>query len=271
MEREKIMKRLAEHKLAVEKLGYKVIYIALCGSQNYGLDTPQSDIDTKAIVIPSFEHFVKNTSPVSFTHIMENEEHCDVKQVSEMFDCFKKQNINYLEILFTEYQWTDIEYKGLLKPLFDAKEQVAHLDRSRAVNCMAGMAMEKYKALEHPYPTIKWKIDKWGYDGKQLHHIIRMMVFLDRYITGYDFEKCLVDIGAAMRASMMKAKANEYSLEEARHIAQMFMGTIKDLRQEALDTGYTERPRDEGTLKLLDNVLVEVMKLGFKQELGLCR
>lgn len=267
MEKEKVMRRLMEHKAAVEALGYKVVYIALCGSQNYGLDTPESDVDTKAIVLPSFEHFVKNSPPVSFTHIMENDEHCDVKQVSEMFNCFKKQNINYLEILFTEYKWGNPEYEELLKPLFDAKEKVAHLDLSRAVNCMAGMAMEKRKALEHPYPTIKWKIEKWGYDGKQLHHILRMALFLWNYLCGLPFEKCLKNV-RPLQYSMMKAKQNKFSLEDARRLADEYMDWIHKLKEEYREV-VVNTPVDTATLELMDSVLVEVMKLGFKQELEL--
>ena len=51
--------------------------------------------------------------------------------------------------------------------------------------------MEKYKALEHRYPTLIDKIDKYGYDPKQLHHIVRIHEFLERYIDGESYEDCL--------------------------------------------------------------------------------
>ena len=40
------------------------------------------------------------------------------------------------------------------------------------------MSREKLKAMEHPYPNIKDKIEKYGYDPKQLHHIARLNDFL---------------------------------------------------------------------------------------------
>ena len=38
---------------------YNIIAIMCYGSQNYGLDTSNSDFDTKAIVLPSFEDLVR--------------------------------------------------------------------------------------------------------------------------------------------------------------------------------------------------------------------
>ena len=90
------MKRLMEHAAAVVKiLGTKdrIVFIALQGSQNYGLDYEGSDIDTKCVVLPTLDDIIENRKPISTTHVMENEEHCDIKDIRLMFDCYKKQNI----------------------------------------------------------------------------------------------------------------------------------------------------------------------------------
>ena len=41
---------------------------------------------------------------------MENNEHIDVKDIRLMFDNFKKQNINFLEILFTKFGIVNEKY-----------------------------------------------------------------------------------------------------------------------------------------------------------------
>jgi predicted nucleotidyltransferase len=79
MDKDFIMNRLFEHMNDVGNK--KIIYIALQGSQNYKLDTEESDIDTKAFVLPSFRDIVLNKKPESYTHEMENLEHCDVKDI----------------------------------------------------------------------------------------------------------------------------------------------------------------------------------------------
>lgn len=89
--RQKIMARMREHLVPVlEHCRGSWVGLFLQGSQNYNLDYEGSDIDTKAIMLPSFSDFVLNAKPLSTTHIMENNEHVDFKDIRLMFDCIKK-------------------------------------------------------------------------------------------------------------------------------------------------------------------------------------
>lgn len=109
--RQKIMARMREHLVPVlEHCRGGWVGLFLQGSQNYNLDYEGSDIDTKAIMLPSFSDFVLNAKPLSTTHIMENNEHVDFKDIRLMFDCIKKQNVNFVEILFTPYSIINPEY-----------------------------------------------------------------------------------------------------------------------------------------------------------------
>ena len=184
MEREEfINNRIKEHYDYI-KDKYNVVYLGLQGSQNYELDIYdedyKSDVDTKAIILPSFKDFVYNKAPVSKTIVLPNNEHIDVKDIRVMFDTFKKQNVNFIEILFTKYRIVNEEYRVLLQPLFENRELIANLNKNQALRCIAGMSMEKLKALQHPYPAIIDKINKYGYDPKQLHHILRMNDFIKK-------------------------------------------------------------------------------------------
>ena len=174
--------RLKEDFNYVTYLGYNVLGVFLQGSQNYQLDYEDSDIDTKAILIPAFEDFVLNRKPVSTTLIKEDNSHIDIKDIRLMHDCFRKQNINFIEILFTKYKVLNPEYVSIYQPMFNNNERIAHYNNYAAVNCIAGMVYEKHKAMEHPYPTLADKIERYGYDNKQLHHIVRCEEFLKRYI-----------------------------------------------------------------------------------------
>lgn len=187
--------RLKAHLEAISDK-YEVVGVFLQGSQNYGLDIYEddykSDVDTKAIVLPSFEDIVYNRPPVSTTIVLDNNEHVDVKDVRVMFDNFKKQNTNFVEILFTPYKIINAQYAELVQPIFDNAERIAHLDYNKALLCIAGMSEQKYVALKHPYPTIVDKIKKFGYDPKQLHHIFRLHDFIKKYISGLPYTECLI-------------------------------------------------------------------------------
>ena len=99
---ERIMKRMHEHyQRGVELYGEsRIVGLFLQGSQNYGLDYEGSDIDTKLILTPTIEDIIFNRKPVSTTHVMENEEHLDAKDIRLYIQTFRKQNLNFLEILF---------------------------------------------------------------------------------------------------------------------------------------------------------------------------
>lgn len=88
-------------------MGHEVFGVFLQGSQNYNLDIYseqyKSDVDTKVIVLPSFDDFCRGKSPISTTCERENKEHIDLKDIRIMFETFKKQNVNFVEILFTKY------------------------------------------------------------------------------------------------------------------------------------------------------------------------
>lgn len=223
---------LQEHYEDALKAGYDPLVIALQGSQNYDLAYDNSDIDTKCLVMPNLKDIVFNHRPVSFTKIRENEEHIDIKDIRVYFEQFWKQNINFLEILFTPYVIISHDFSPYWKELVALREEIAHFNVIGAVKSMSGMAMEKYKALEHPYPTIEWKINKWGYDGKQLHHILRLEEFIKSYISGESFAKCLISYPKYGRDFLISVKSNELSLEEARVLAKDSMAQIQQMKDD---------------------------------------
>ena len=70
--RQEIYKELKKRLNYVQDtLGYEVLFIALQGSQNYGMDIYteeyKSDIDCMAVILPSFNDFVNNKQAVSKT------------------------------------------------------------------------------------------------------------------------------------------------------------------------------------------------------------
>ena len=112
-----INKRILEHYQELVDRGFEVVCVMLQGSQNYGLDYENSDIDTKAIILPKFEEFVNNKTPYSETIVLDNDEHIDVKDIRVMFEMFKKMNISYIELLYTDYVVYNSKYSWFVNSL----------------------------------------------------------------------------------------------------------------------------------------------------------
>lgn len=260
---DKIFNRLHNDFNYVNSLGYTVLGVFLQGSQNYRLDYAGSDIDTKVIVVPKFKDFVLNKHPVSTTLILPSNEHIDLKDIRLYMDCFKKQNINFIEILFTEYKLINLEYLSAFAPMLENNERIAHYNNYKAVNSIVGMVYEKRKALCHPYPTLITKIEKYGYDNKQLHHIIRYKEFLERYINGVPYTDCLISTDPEY---LINIKSNYiYSLDEAIQIADEMDAAVKEIKQRYMDTH--EIQVDHGVEDIMNSVLYDVLKYSFSKEI----
>lgn len=262
---EKIMKRVKEHYDYLQQKGYEIVFLALQGSQNYGLDVYDenymSDIDTKAVVLPSFEDFVYNRQPISKTVVLENNEHIDVKDVREMFETYKKQNVNYIETLFSKFRIVNDKYKDIVQILFDNAEEIAHINFNQALRCMAGMSKEKLKALTHPYPTIVDKIEKYGYDPKQLHHICRMNDFIKKYAKGMPYKDCLVP---DCKDDLINIKKGVLQLDIAEQLAVLLDNDTCNVKEE--NVTETDIINQKG-IDVLNKVKFDLLERKFKEDL----
>ena len=243
----------------------RIVGIFYQGSGNYGLDCESSDVDTKLIVVPSFKDIALARKPLSTTHVRANDEHIDFKDIRLYMETFRKQNLNFLEILFTDYLRVNCAYYEQWYRLVKEREAIAHMNPYRAVKSMKGIAMEKYHAMEHPYPSKMDIIDRHGFDGKQVHHLIRVDDHLTRYIAGEPYEDCLKPTGTLVD-HMMEYKRHEISLEVARTEAlNVLEHTIKIA--DAFCANHKDE-EDQRCRDLLEDVSYNIMKIAIKKEIG---
>ena len=181
LNKEKVMLRLREHYDYLKNFYNEdnILGIFLYGSQNYGFATDESDVDTKAIIIPSFEEICLQKNWLSKEHhYPATDEHIEAKDIRSFVDNWKKQNINFIEVLYTEYCIINPKYEALFKKYFiDHREEIAHYDEKKAVMSMTHQAMH----------TLRQDMT----DKKKLHNAIRLLHFLQRYLVGYNYASCL--------------------------------------------------------------------------------
>ena len=193
--RANIFKTLSKYKKVLEEKGYNVIYIGLYGSQNYNLDDEESDIDAKAIIMPSLHDIIFRK--VTSTTVECEEGNIDVKDLLTFYDVIKKGNFSYIESIQTKYSIGDKYIKELFYDNF-----------SPNLKSILGAMYEKRKALTHPYPSKVEEFKKWGFDPKQLHHIFRLydllrciydyhnpnISYIEYYIEGSEWRKYLLEV-----------------------------------------------------------------------------
>ena len=261
----KVWDRLYSDYEEAERLGHKVLGVFLQGSQNYNLDYSNSDIDTKCVVLPSFEDICLVKKMVSTTHVLETNEHLDLKDIRDMMHQFKKQNINFLEILFTEHFVLNPKYYDLWMPLVEHREEIAHYNTVKNVTATSGMSKEKLKALCLDRPSQHDEIVQYGWAKKQLHHCIRLREFIERYINGEPFADCLISKDTGYLVDIKAFGHKFYTLDEAVSLATKMDTETYALKEEYIKTH--EEVINKKAEQLMLDTTVNILKKTLREDI----
>ena len=121
----------------LQEQGFEPVYIALYGSQNYNLDDELSDIDVKAIILPTLHDIIFRK--VTSTTIECEKGNIDVKDLLTFYDVIKKGNFSYIESIQTKYSIGDKYIKELFSKFKVNKKSVlgAMYEKRKAANLAA--------------------------------------------------------------------------------------------------------------------------------------
>ena len=263
-----IMDRLQEHYQEALTIfpKDKILGIFIQGSQNYGLDYSGSDIDTKCIVLPTLEEICLNKQATSYTYIRANNEHIDFKDLRVISRDLLKQNINFLEILFTKHKIVNEDYAKLFDRMFTYNEDIARYDNYRFIRATAGMSMEKLKALTLDRPSQHDEIVKYGWSTKQLHHLMRFNTFIKRWVNDEAFEDCLIDPRSEYLTMIKQNGHSMFTLDEAKFLAKKYDDETNAIKEEYIATH--EHVINDAIGRMVDDVVVDVVRESLKKEIG---
>jgi hypothetical protein len=237
--------------------------IAAQGSMNYGMFDEDSDVDTKILTIPSLEDLALNKPPISHTLILDNNEHCDVKDIREYFKIVRKQNINFTEIFFTDYWLVNPSYIDLWLTLRNNAELITTGNLNRLGKCCYGMCQEKAHALCHPYPSKLHLLEKYGFDSKQLTHAMRMQDFLTDILEGKTFKESLIPHNPSLLMAIKRYKI-EMSKTDAIEKMALVCDAVKDLSDKIIAENKDEYSPEAD--KVLNDTLVAIVKNSIEKE-----
>ena len=153
--------------------------------------------------------------------------------------------------------------------MFLYRDEIASYNRNQFLRCISGMAMEKQKALCHPYPNLLDKIEKYGYDGKQLSHAYRLVEFIIKYTDGLGLPACY-EVQEPGRTIMMnykkqlEADGSPLSKERAIELCDRFVKIIAAIKEDNLQA---QEPIRLDSAEILDDIKYEILKEQMRREL----
>lgn len=222
-----------------------ILNITLYGSQNYNIDTPYSDVDVKAIYVPSLTDAILEPKWTSFEYHNLKNEHCELKDIREMCRMYQKQNLNFLKTLFTPYRWDNPKYAEIHQAFKSRANDIAYYNMWYGVKSTCGQALNTVKQLQ-----------KDSSDLKKFAKVIYLYLYLNKYMSSNNYEECLrVDetdrfSGFATRPLLIGLKSNDLTAFDPHHIGK-FMNekdeTLNFLQAFFEEASENAKPTDDVT------------------------
>lgn len=217
--------RIKKHLAVVqEKYGDRVVFISAVGSMNYGLFTETSDVDTKAVILPTYAEIVLK-KPESVT-LQINDEQCSVKDLRVYINELKKQGINVLETLVTNYYLVNGKFLNQIELLRSWAEEISHYDENKFLSSTIGTACSYAKRWNIAYKNYLETDDDANLDYKAAYNIVRLHNTIHAYIQGRKF-KDAINCGTSLdRDFLLRIKYGYLGPEGTRSLVSNVM---KDL------------------------------------------
>lgn len=215
-----IMDRVKLHyEKAIEHYGKEnVLGVFLYGSQNYNCDLETSDVNTKCILVPDLYHLAIKPYDIKHLHIPREDgdfEICECMPIQHMVANWKKQNPNFLEILYTNYCIINQDYWYEWQNIVNMRESIAHYDINKGLKSIAGQALHTIK--ENPN------------SGKKIGNGMRLMYLLKAYRDGALYCDCLrppEDVCQTVKG--LKSGNVAFGDDAAEELIKFFKGVIED-------------------------------------------
>lgn len=159
----------------------------LVGSQNYDLQTENSDYDTFTLILPSINSVARLSEPVSVTHSDEYG-HINIKDIRLALNLLKKTSPNSVEMFYTRFKYITPGYEWL----DHFPSYVFRCNPKHMLDAIGGMS---HQLRSRNMPS-----------GKRLSHVLRMHSMLHRF---FELDEDLLAVDNNVKDLAVDAKLNQ--------------------------------------------------------------
>jgi len=197
----------------------------------------------KAIIIPDLDMLLDTNKPLSTT-IDINEtitdggymiEKVEVKDIRHYFHIMAKGNPSYLEPMFSDYYLIDDEFIHEFEYFRRHMDDYTYNVKDKMIRAVYGMSREKEHALTKDYPSKIDLIEKYGYDSKQIMHILRLYLFArDYYLLDSNFKSAITVTDNPLghdKSYLLKVKKYGYDLKVVENLATNYIKLLSEIRE----------------------------------------
>ena len=263
----KIMKSVSEHNAKVSKEfpQYEIVGTFLYGSQNYGLDTEDSDVDTVTLVMPTARSLYSDQERPKEI-ILSNGEHCVTRDIRLFFRGLLKNSFNDVELLFSRYNIVSSKYTILWNKLLEHREEIGRVNEKNFVYSVLGMAYNNHKKIYQEKNTKNDQYNQKGYNAKARMRFLYEYLVITKYMEGYKVADVFYQSEEA-RKQLIKIKEgvknkdfSKERLEYFKKVSDIDLNWLETITAFYIKKGY--KPSEQ-TQKLIDDFAYLFLKTYF--------
>lgn len=191
-------------------------FISTVGNMNYGLDTVDSDCDSRLILIPNLKDIVyayMAKGAVCREIYGREGEYCYSHDIRHYVSCLMKYNPNFLESLYAVSVIVNPKYEDLYQRLFNMRDEIAYCAPLSHIRTMRGMLKAEKEKVEQSQ----------GKDRKAAYHSIRLCNMLADYYRGRDYQTVILSSSeGTMRDVVLRVKNGQMSDEKVLELVLSF-------------------------------------------------
>lgn len=227
------------------------IAISLYGADNYGLVRPESDRDYIVITVPTIEELAFNAKQKSATHeYKDGSTLLELKDIRLINNRWMAAEHKYLEALVSTCRCDNCDE---LKYFYNNVNEIAHANEEGAMKEFIKYIREKHRDLTRLLPTQREEVETYGYCAKQLHHCLRALEMMQRYM--HEPYKDIYKTNDVDYLLSIKNRSANISADEAIKLAN---DTLE--KAECLYNNTSTAPINEKLHKEMTAVVLDVIK-----------
>lgn len=238
-----VLQKVFAHYHEVER-DYNVFGTMLYGSQNYGVALPESDVDVKTMILPSFDSIVFDKQRVAIDKRMPDSSINNIKDYRDMFDNYLKGNINFLETLYTPYFMANPNHLEEFVELQKNRDLIANSCPQKTMIIVSNLAESNAKKITGP-----------DYNFKHLMHIVRLYIFMRDFYRSMSFGDSIYP--TENTDFLLDFRINKRNWTDAQKVKSFYLSRIKDLADNnCLPKEYKRKEAEE----FIHDLTIELFK-----------
>ena len=202
------------------------LFISAFGSWNYGLQTKTSDIDFKAVYIPTLDELLHPSEHVisSIIHVG-NVGDCEVISIQAFVQRIKELDISKIETLFATNIWINDKHQELFSSIKEYTLDYIISNKVRYIDAVINVCSNIYRTF------VTSKVFK--YNGKKAYNIPRLKYLLNGVVFSNEYSLIVDD--EVTHDRIMAYKVGNVEKEDAEIECRVIMERMESMKETLTD------------------------------------